>query len=140
MLVSSRLTRKLHQVLGEDAKEMLELMQQDDSHRGELREILVRMEGRFTGLETQFTGLETRFAGLETRFTGLETRLTGVETRLTGVETRLTGVETRLTGVELKIAGVETMVERRSADLIKWSFVFWVGAVAAIAMLARVLP
>lgn len=91
MSVSSRLTRKLHQILGEDAKEMVELMQQEDSHRRELRETLIRMEGR-------------------------------------------------LTGIELKIAGVETLVERRSADLIKWSFVFWVGAVAAIAMLAGVLP
>jgi len=34
---------------------------------------------------------------------------------------------------------IETLVERRSADLIKWSFVFWVGAVAAIAMLAGVV-
>ena len=98
MSVSSRLTRKLHQVLGGEAKELLELMQQEDSQRGELREILVRMEGRLTGLEG------------------------------------------RLTGIEIKIAGVETLVERRSADLIKWSFVFWVGAVAAIAMLAGVLP
>lgn len=34
---------------------------------------------------------------------------------------------------------LEALIERRSADLIKWSFVFWVGAVAAIAMLAGVL-
>ena len=31
------------------------------------------------------------------------------------------------------------LVERRFGDLIKWSFVFWVGAVGAIAMLARAL-
>ena len=36
-------------------------------------------------------------------------------------------------------ARLETVIEKRSADLIKWSFVFWVGAVAAIAMLAGVL-
>jgi hypothetical protein len=36
-------------------------------------------------------------------------------------------------------ARLETLIERRSYDLIKWSFVFWVGAVAAIAMLAGVL-
>ena len=34
---------------------------------------------------------------------------------------------------------LETRLERRVGDLIKWSFVFWVGAVAAIAMLARAL-
>ncbi len=36
-------------------------------------------------------------------------------------------------------ARLETRLERRVGDLIKWSFVFWVGAVGAIAMLARVL-
>jgi hypothetical protein len=34
---------------------------------------------------------------------------------------------------------LETLIERRSADLIKWSFVFWVSAVGAIAVLAGVL-
>jgi hypothetical protein len=36
-------------------------------------------------------------------------------------------------------AKLETLVERRFGDLIKWSFVFWCGAVGAIAMLARAL-
>jgi hypothetical protein len=33
----------------------------------------------------------------------------------------------------------ETQIERRPGDLMKWSFVFWVGAAGAIAKLARVL-
>ena len=37
------------------------------------------------------------------------------------------------------LARLETKIEQRSADLIKWSFVFWVGAVGAIALLAGVL-
>jgi hypothetical protein len=37
------------------------------------------------------------------------------------------------------LAGLETRFERRMSDLIKWSLVFWVGAVGAIAMLAGVL-
>jgi hypothetical protein len=41
--------------------------------------------------------------------------------------------------MRLGFGRVETLIERRSADLIKWSFVFWVGAVAAIAMLAGVI-
>jgi hypothetical protein len=36
-------------------------------------------------------------------------------------------------------ARLETLIERRSADLIKWSFVFWVTAVGAIAALAGVM-
>jgi hypothetical protein len=38
-----------------------------------------------------------------------------------------------------EMARLETRFERRYGDLIKWSFVFWVGAVGAIAMLAGVL-
>ncbi len=38
-----------------------------------------------------------------------------------------------------EMARLETRLERRIGDLIKWSFVFWVGAVGAIAMLAGVL-
>lgn len=36
-------------------------------------------------------------------------------------------------------ARIEALIERRSADLMKWSFVFWVSAVTAIAALAGVL-
>jgi len=42
--------------------------------------------------------------------------------------------------MQVGFATLEMRFERRFADLIKWSFVFWVGAVGAIAMLARVFP
>ena len=45
----------------------------------------------------------------------------------------------RIGKVELKVAELDVRVAGAKADLIKWSFVFWVGAVAAIAMLAGVL-
>lgn len=46
----------------------------------------------------------------------------------------------RLTGkLEANSARLETLIERRTADLMKWSFVFWVSAVGAIAALAGVL-
>jgi len=41
---------------------------------------------------------------------------------------------------EATIVGrLEAKIEQRTADLMKWSFVFWVGAVAAVAALAGVL-
>jgi len=51
---------------------------------------------------------------------------------------------TRLeTKVEAKIdqtrSALEAALEKRTSELMKWSFVFWVGAVSAIAALAGVL-
>lgn len=59
----------------------------------------------------------------------LETRMEELTNELRSVEVRLTQ---RIHGVEVKLGDVK-------ADLMKWSFVFWCGAVAAIAALARVL-
>lgn len=48
--------------------------------------------------------------------------------------------EARLAQFEATIVGrLESKIEQRTADLMKWSFLFWVGAVAAIAALAGVL-
>ncbi len=48
--------------------------------------------------------------------------------------------EARLAQLEATIVGrLEAKIEQRTADLMKWSFLFWVGAVAAIAALAGVL-
>ena len=41
--------------------------------------------------------------------------------------------------LEQRFGHIETLIEKRTADLMKWSFVFWVGAVGAIAVLAGVL-
>jgi hypothetical protein len=41
--------------------------------------------------------------------------------------------------MQVGFARLETRFERRVGGLIKWSFVFWVCAVGAIAMLARAL-
>ena len=40
---------------------------------------------------------------------------------------------------EMGFSRMEKVISDSRADLIKWSFVFWVGAVAAIAALAGVL-
>ncbi len=41
--------------------------------------------------------------------------------------------------IDHRATALEALVEKRAADLMKWSFVFWVGAVGAIAALAGVL-
>jgi len=40
---------------------------------------------------------------------------------------------------EMRSEHLDLRAAMRYADLMKWSFVFWVGAVAAVAMLAGVL-
>jgi hypothetical protein len=48
--------------------------------------------------------------------------------------------EMRLAESEARVIGrLEAKIEQRVADLMKWSFVFWVGAVGAVAALAGVL-
>jgi hypothetical protein len=42
--------------------------------------------------------------------------------------------------MQVGFARLETAIERSKADLMKWSFVFWVGAVISIALLAKLLP
>lgn len=83
-------------------------------------------------------------AQIEEVRTSLAGRIDEVDTRLTR---RIDDVDTSLTEriedvrVSLTERHGETRVEiaRATADLMKWSFVFWVGAVAAIALLAGVL-
>ncbi len=97
MPVTPRLSRKLHQALGEEAAEdlvnwiqQLDAQRADVATRADLAELRQEMKVGFAELRQEIAHLEAR-------------------------------------------------LERRIADLIKWSFVFWVGAVGAIAMLAGVL-
>ena len=41
--------------------------------------------------------------------------------------------------MQVGFARLDARMEQVKADLMKWSFVFWVGAVAAIAALAGIL-
>lgn len=55
-----------------------------------------------------------------------------MQVRFAAIDTRFDRVDQRFQTLEMKLADVK-------ADLMKWSFVFWVGAVTAIAVLAGVL-
>jgi hypothetical protein len=106
--VTPRLSRKLHETLGEEAAEdLVNWMQHMDARRAELRELN------------------------ELNFSRIDARLAEVAMRADLAELRQE--------VRVGFADLEKRFERRFGDLIKWSFVFWVGAVGAIAMLAGVL-
>ena len=59
-----------------------------------------------------------------------------VDARLVATQAQVAELRQEL---QAGLARFETKLEQRTADLIKWSFVFWVGAVGAIAVLAGVL-
>lgn len=125
MPITTRLSRKLHQALGDEAAEdLVNWMQQVDVQRVELRELN----------ELNFSRFDARLAEAReaTRADVAELRQ---ETRAGFVELR---AEFRQ-ALQVGLSGVETKLEQRTADLMKWSFVFWVGAVGAIAVLAGVL-
>jgi hypothetical protein len=128
MAITARLSHKLHQTLGDEAAEdLVNWMQQVDAQRAELRELN----------ELNFSRVDARFA--EAR---QATQVDLAELRhATHADVAQLRQEMKAGFAEVRqeMAHLETRLERRIGDLIKWSFVFWVGAVGAIAMLAGVL-
>lgn len=103
MPITTRLSRTLHQTLGEEAAEdLVNWMQQVELQRAELRELN----------ELNFSRFDARLG-----------------------ETR---AELRQE-MQAGFGRLENKLEQRTADLMKWSFVFWIGAVGAVAALAGVL-
>ena len=124
MPITTRLSRKLHQTLGDEAaNDLVNWMQQVDVQRVEFRE-----------------WLELKFSGLDARLTEARADLADLRQNLHALDTKTqVGFAQLRQEMHSGLAGVETKLEQRTADLMKWSFVFWVGAVGAIALLAGVL-
>jgi hypothetical protein len=93
----------------EAADDLVTWMMVVDSNRSELRELTEVYNGR---MDARFEAYELR---MDARFAAFESRL------------------------DTGLAQLEARMERRFADLLKWSFVFWVGAVGAVAALAGML-
>ena len=136
MTVSARLSHALHQSLGDEAAEdFTNLVQHMEASRAELRELndlnFARIESRFERMSARF---DSKFESMNTRF---DSKFETMSARFDGkLEAMSAGFDGKL---ETMGARLECRIESRFADLLKWSFVFWVGAVAAIAALAGVL-
>lgn len=103
MAISGRLTRKLYETLGTDAGEdLVTLLQGAEAQRWEFRQLHEATTSRF------------------------EARLGETEARL-----RQEIVESRAQ-FHVGLARLETTIEKRYASLMRWSFVFWIGSVAAM--------
>jgi hypothetical protein len=105
-----RLPRKLRDVLGPDAAE--DLVTILDQMRAEHAELRRQLHDDFVEHRRE----------IRSDFKELVDRLDG----------RFDRVDTRFAALESKVGDVKS-------DLMKWSFVFWCGAVAAVAALAGVL-
>jgi hypothetical protein len=82
-----------------------------------------------TWLEEERAERERLRAEVREEFTQMRRDMAAMETRLAD---RIQAVDSRVAALEVRISDVKS-------DLMKWSFVFWVGAVAAIALLAGML-
>jgi hypothetical protein len=160
MAFPARLARSLHQTLGDEAAEdLVNWMEHMDANRAELRELIeiysARSDSRFAdlrhALDAGFAKVDTRFAHIDTRFEQIDARFARLEAssdaRFAQVDTRFAQLEGKSDAQFARFEGklaefgatLEAKFERRFADLLKWSFVFWVGAVGAIATLAHAL-
>src|SRR6266508_1400954 len=153
MAITARLSHKLHQTLGDDAAEdLVTWMQQVDAQRVELRELnelnFARVDARFAearqaaraDLAELRQEMGSGFAETESGFAAVRQEM---QSGFAGSDAKLAALHEEMrvgfSDLRQEMARLEAGLERRIGDLIKWSFVFWVGAVGAIAMLAGVL-
>ena len=126
MAVTANLSHRLHQTLGSEAgNEMVDWMNRMDAQRAELRELN----------ELSFSRIDAGFGELEAR---LRAELQAGQARTDS------SVADLRRDMELGFARVEMKVEQRTADIMRWSFAFWVGSVltitGALVALSRFLP
>jgi hypothetical protein len=123
MAITPRLSRKLTKVLGEEAKDLVTWMDRVETQHDEWREA---MRADFAEWR-QHT--DAAIATARQDIADLRGEIGGLRQEM----------RVGFAALRQEMALMEARFERRFSDLIKWSFVFWVGAVGAIAMLARAL-
>jgi hypothetical protein len=62
-----------------------------------------------------------------------------IDRRFDAIDKRFDAVDARFDRVDARFATLEGRIADVKADLMKWSFAFWIGAVVAIAVLAKVI-
>lgn len=121
MSIPPRLSTKLNETLGSGAAE--DLVNWLDEMRAEHLEMRDAFRADFAEMRQELLAVEMRLRERSA-------------SELRDLETRL---GQRFDTLGERIHAVDNKVDQRHAELMRWSFVFWVGAVAAIAALAGVL-
>ena len=159
MAIPARLSHSLHDLLGaENADDLVNWMVLMESGRSELREVMeawrVATDARFAEFSAR---TDTRFAEAaartDARFAEAAARTDArfaeaaarTDARFAEMNSKMDlrfaeqqrWMEARFAEQRDDMKSLELRFERRFGDLLKWSFVFWCGAVGAVAMLAR---
>lgn len=165
MTITPQLSRKLQEALGDEAAtDLITWLQRMEAQRAELRELnemnFARFDARLNEARHESKAdladfrlvTQADIAGLReaTQADIAELRQemrAAFATQREATRADITGLREEMragfAGQREEIAGMEGRLEarfeRRFGDLLKWSFVFWVGAVGAVALLAGVL-
>src|SRR6266511_481928 len=119
------------------ARSDAKLAESDGDVRQELQSGLARPDAKLADLRQE---MQSGFARSDAKLADLRQEM---QSGFARSDAKLAAFheEMRLGFSELQqeMAHLEARLERRTGDLIRWSFVFWVGAVGAIAMLAGAL-
>jgi chromosome segregation ATPase len=128
MSIPPRLASKLNEVIGPSAAEdLVNWLDETRARHAELRADLAEVRQEVRASEAR---LDAKFLTQEAKFNGqLAEQLSSVTATLGG----------QIAALAQELHVVDNKIERRFSDLILWSFVFWVSAVGAIALLARAL-
>jgi hypothetical protein len=121
MSIPPRLATKLNEVFGPPAAEdLVSWMDDTRADHAELRADIAELRQEMRATEMRI------IARMDKQFADNTAAITAQ-------------IASLATDLRKEIHVVDNKIERRFSDLLLWSFVFWVGAVAAIAMLARIL-
>jgi len=141
MPIAARLTRKLHEVFGQEAAEaMVDWMQRVDSSRDDLRELNDLSFARFDArlgeriAETE-ARLDVKIAQLDAK---LDAKLGALDAKLDGrVEALSASVDARIAELRLEMhsgfARMETLMERHKVELTRWALGFWLASLVSLA-------
>lgn len=146
MAIPAKLSRRLYEILGDDAAhDMGDWMQRVDAQRAELRDLnesnFARVDAR---LGEHSVVLQAALARYDERFDVLEAAIGRHDSRFSEMQADLKGQAALMADlrrdVDTGFARLETRIEQRTADIMKWSFLFWIGSVATLVGALRFLP
>jgi hypothetical protein len=162
MPITAVLSRTLHDALGDEAAaDLVDWMQQVDTHRVELRErnelSFARIDARFDAVDARFDAIDARFDAVDARFNArfdavdarfresdarIDARFQAADARLSDVRHELRAeIASLRTDMQVGFAGLESKIDskidRKHAELLKWSFLFWCGTLATVLLTRR---